>query len=91
MKRGTMWTTGVSWLEMSEQEIVNMEHEMNKTEREKPMVLLRPSEVAARLRISKAFVYELCHTRGFPSLYIGKRVFIVEEKLDEWLEKQMNT
>ena len=78
-------------MEMHEQKTVDMEDKMKNMEKGKNMVLLRPNEVAARLRISKAFVYELCHTKGFPSVYIGKRVFIVEEKLDKWLENQMNT
>ena len=68
-----------------------MKNNVNGAGETQSVVLLRPSEVAERLRVSKAFVYELCHTKGFPSLYIGKRVFIVEEKLNKWLEKQMNT
>lgn len=42
-------------------------------------------EVAEALRISRAGVYDLVRTEGFPALKIGSRIVIPKEKFIEWM------
>jgi excisionase family DNA binding protein len=49
--------------------------------------LLTPEEVADRLRISRAKVFELFH-EGLPSLRIGRCRRVDVERLREWLAAQ---
>jgi len=58
------------------------------------MEILTASEVAAMLRISKRFVYELASPRGhlkvkhpLPVLRINTRVLFVRKEVEEWVEK----
>ena len=41
------------------------------------------------LGISRANAYALMHSKGFPTLKIGKRMTVPKDKLMEWMEKQL--
>ena len=53
---------------------------------ELPM-MLNADQVSQALGISRAGAYQLMHTKGFPTLKIGKRMVVAEEKLLVWIEK----
>ena len=50
---------------------------------------LSAEEVAQVLGISRANAYALMHSKGFPTLKIGKRMTVPKDKLIEWIDKQM--
>ena len=50
---------------------------------------LSAEEVAQVLGISRANAYSLMHSKGFPTLKIGKRMTVPKDKLMEWMEKQL--
>lgn len=49
---------------------------------------LNPSDVAAALGISRMSAYKLCHSEGFPSMRIGKRILIPRDRFLTWLESK---
>ena len=51
---------------------------------------LSAEEVAQVLGISRANAYALMHSKGFPTLKIGKRMTVPKDKLMEWMEKQLS-
>ena len=53
---------------------------------ELPM-MLNADQVSQALGISRAGAYQLMHTKGFPTLQIGKRMVVAKEKLLVWIEK----
>lgn len=50
-------------------------------------VMLTAGELAGALGISMAGAYALIHSKGFPSLRIGKRLMVPKEKLTEWINR----
>ena len=50
---------------------------------------LSAEEVSQVLGISRANAYALMHSKGFPTLKIGKRMTVPKNKLMEWMEKQL--
>ena len=50
---------------------------------------LSAEEVSQVLSISRANAYALMHSKGFPTLKIGKRMTVPKDKLMEWMEKQL--
>ena len=54
-------------------------------------VTLNAQDVASVLNISLANAYCLMHSKGFPTLRIGKRMVVPKEKLVEWINQQTNT
>ena len=50
---------------------------------------LSAEDVAQVLCISRANAYALMHSKGFPTLKIGKRMTVPKDKLIEWMEKQL--
>ena len=50
---------------------------------------LSAEEVSLVLGISRANAYALMHSKGFPTLKIGKRMTVPKDKLIEWIEKQL--
>ena len=50
---------------------------------------LSAEDVAQVLGISRANAYALMHSKGFPTLKIGKRMTVPKDKLIEWMEKRM--
>ena len=53
-----------------------------------PLMLSVP-EMGAALGISRAGAYELARSEGFPALRIGTRIVIPKDKLQEWVDKQI--
>ena len=53
---------------------------------ELPM-MLNADQVSQALGISRAGAYQLMHTKGFPTLKIGKRMVVAKEKHLVWIEK----
>ena len=50
---------------------------------------LSAEDVSQVLGISRANAYALMHSKGFPTLKIGKRMTVPKDKLMEWKEKQL--
>jgi len=50
---------------------------------------LSAEDVAQVLGISRANAYALMHSKGFPTIKIGKRMTVPKDKLIEWIDKQM--
>ena len=50
-------------------------------------VALSAEDVAQVLGISRANAYLLMHSKGFPTLQIGKRMTVPKDKLIEWIDK----
>ncbi|MFR4086396.1 MAG: helix-turn-helix domain-containing protein [Dysosmobacter sp.] len=65
-----------------------MKKEIFKSYEELPLMLSVP-EMAAALGISRAGAYELARSEGFPALRIGTRIVIPKDKLQEWVDKQI--
>ena len=67
-----------------------MKKEIFKSYEELPLMLSVP-EMAAALGISRAGAYELARSEGFPALRIGTRIVVPKDKLQEWVDKQIET
>ena len=65
-----------------------MKKETFKSYEDLPLMLSVP-EMAAALGISRAGAYELARSAGFPALRIGNRIVIPKDKLQEWVDKQI--
>ena len=65
-----------------------MKKETFKSYEELPLMLSVP-EMAAALGISRAGAYELARSEGFHALRIGNRIVIPKDKLQEWVDKQI--
>lgn len=55
-----------------------------------PLVLCA-DELAAVLGISRANAYTLMHSKGFPTIHIGRRMLVPKEKLLTWIDEQSAT
>ena len=49
---------------------------------------LSAEQVASVLGLSRAKAYELMHSKGFPTLVIGKRMVVPKDKLIRWIDQQ---
>ena len=58
----------------------------NKTSYEQLPIMLNADAVSQTLGISRAGAYELMHTKGFPTLRIGKRMMVSKEQFINWVE-----
>ena len=65
-----------------------MKKETFKSYEDLPLMLSVP-EMAAALGISRSGAYELARSEGFPALRIGTRIVIPKDKLQEWVDKQI--
>ena len=54
-------------------------------------ITLNAQEVATVLGISRANAYCLMHSRGFPTLQIGKRMVVPKDKLIDWIDRNSET
>ena len=59
------------------------------TSMEQLPLALSAEDVAQVLGISRANAYALMHSKGFPTLKIGKRMTVPKDKLIEWMEKRL--
>ena len=60
----------------------------NYTSMEQLPITLSANQVAQVLGISRANAYTLMHSKGFPTIQIGKRMVVPKNKLMEWMERQ---
>ena len=51
---------------------------------------LNANDIAAVLGISRANAYTLMRAKGFPTIFIGKRMIVPRDKFIEWLDLQIN-
>ena len=60
----------------------------NYTSMEQLPITLSANQVAQVLGISRANAYTLMHSKGFPTIQIGKRMVVPKDKLIKWMEAQ---
>lgn len=65
---------------------VELERSMRITELSQLPLTLKVDDVASVLGIGKANAYDLCHSKNFPSVIIGKRIVIPKPAFIEWLK-----
>jgi prophage regulatory protein len=53
-------------------------------------ILLKPAEVAERLRIGRSLVYELITQGEIPSIRLGRCIRVPVAALNEWIEGKQN-
>ena len=63
----------------------------NYTSLEQLPITLSANQLAQVLGISRANAYTLMHSKGFPTIQIGKRMVVPKNKLIEWMERQTVT
>ena len=49
---------------------------------------LRAEDIQTILGISRAGAYQLMHREDFPTIFIGKRMVVPEDKFRKWLDEQ---
>jgi excisionase family DNA binding protein len=59
----------------------------NKTSYDQLPIMLNANTIAQTLGISRAGAYELMHSKGFPTLRIGKRMMVSKDRFIEWIEQ----
>ena len=52
-------------------------------------LMLNADEVARVLGVSRANVYNLMHSEGFPTLQIGKRMSVPRDRLLVWIDEHI--
>jgi len=60
----------------------------NQTSYEQLPLMLNANHLAGILGISRAGAYELMHSKGFPTLRIGKRMMVPKDHLVRWVDQQ---
>ena len=53
-------------------------------------ITLRADELAAVLGISCAGAYTLMRSKGFPTIFIGKRMVVYLDKFIQWIDEQVS-
>ena len=53
-------------------------------------IMLSANQLAIFLGISRAHAYTLMHSKGFPTIRIGKRMLCPKEHVITWLEQQID-
>ena len=51
---------------------------------------LNANDIAAVLGISRANAYTLMRAKGFPTIFIGKRMIVPRDKFIEWMDLQVS-
>ena len=51
---------------------------------------LNADDMAAVLGVSRANAYTIMHSKGFPTIVIGKRMIVPKDKLLAWMEEQLS-
>ena len=51
---------------------------------------LNANDIAAVLGISRANAYTLMRAKGFPTIFIGKRMIVPRDKFIEWMNLQIS-
>lgn len=63
---------------------------MNQNDIDKLPYSLNARQVAEVLGVSKNCAYTLMHSKGFPTLRIGRRMVVPKDKLLQWMEAQVD-
>ena len=53
-------------------------------------IVLNADQLALALGISRANAYQLMHSKGFPTIRIGKRMVVPKDKLLIWMETKLS-
>ena len=53
--------------------------------------MLTVKELQNKLNMGKNKTYKLVHTKGFPTIRIGKTILIPEDELQQWLSDNINS
>ena len=53
-------------------------------------IVLTADQLAQALGISRAGAYQLMHSKGFPTIRIGKRMVVPKDKLLLWMEDKLS-
>ena len=51
---------------------------------------LNAEQLAQVLGISRAGAYQLMHAKGFPTIFIGKRMIVPRDKFIAWMDMQIS-
>ena len=51
---------------------------------------MNANDIAAVLGISRANAYTLMRAKGFPTIFIGKRMIVPRDKFIEWMDLQIS-
>ena len=51
---------------------------------------LNANDIAAVLGISRSNAYTLMRAKGFPTIFIGKRMIVPRDKFIEWMNLQIS-
>ena len=52
--------------------------------------MLNVDDVSNVLGICKIKVYELCHSRDFPSIVLGRRILVPKKSFIQWIESSQS-
>ncbi len=50
-------------------------------------LMLNAQQIAETLGLSRAGAYELLHSKGFPTLKVGKRLMVSKENFINWINR----
>ena len=50
-------------------------------------LMLNAQQIAETLGFSRAGAYELLHSKGFPTLKVGKRLMVSKENFISWINR----
>ena len=53
-------------------------------------VTIQAEDIAAILGISRAGAYTLMRSKGFPTIFIGKRMVVYRDKFIQWMDEQVS-
>lgn len=53
-------------------------------------VAVQAEDIAAVLGISRAGAYTLMRSKGFPTIFIGKRMVVYRDKFIQWMDEQVS-
>ena len=54
-------------------------------------IMLNADTLAQALGISRSNAYVLMRSKGFPTIYLGKRMTVPKDRLLQWLEQQCSS
>lgn len=59
-----------------------------KTSYDQLPLMLNADQLSEALGISRAGAYELMHSKGFPTLRIGKRMMVSKDQFIGWIDRK---
>ena len=54
-------------------------------------ILLTIKDIQEVFQCGKNYAYNLTKLKGFPTIKIGKKIFVPKDKLEKWIEENTNT